>query len=241
MRKIIVSSILALMLIGCGGGGSGETTSTTQDTTNTDTSTDTNSIQGTGTVQDPFVVKNGLYSFIDEAYLKVNISIGSGTCGLLVYNSYYLDLATTVYDESFSIINSSDHYESYILDESGDYIIKAVAQYNNPSDISVVGIFSPCMTDDNSLLPELGIGLNTISSESIKQLYRFDLAQNSNIEFNGIENVGFVYIFDQKLEQVYYGSFDQINTDLNAGSYYVLVAGVYYDRETIFSVNVTPY
>lgn len=243
MKKIIASSIVALMLVGCGGGGSDGTSTITEDTTTSNTTDTTNNVQGTGTAQDPYLVGNGIYVFNDEAYYKVNLTVTSGVCNILAFNVINLDPFdnTQLFDESYvsTIAENSDWY-TYTIDSSGNYIIKANAWTATNNGIGAVGIFSTCMTNDNVAPNVLNEGLNSFSGESM-HLYKIDLAQNSNVTLNRVDNTDYVRFYNSDLENVYVGYGDTHSVDLAAGTNYVLVSSFYYTKEALFSVSITPY
>ena len=237
MNKIIISAAVAMMLIGCGGGG---TTSSTD--SSTDTNTDTNTIEGTGTVSNPYVVGNGEFNFNTEAYFKINTSLTGDICNILAYNVYNLNAfnETEMFDESFSSIEVNDDLDTYTIDTSGDYIIKANTWENNNNGNGIVGIYSTCITTTNAYaLDEVQEGLNTFAGEA-NHLYKIELGQSSTIELNRVDNTDYVSFYNARIENVYKDYGDSHVVDLQAGTNYVLVGSFRDEEQTAFSFTVTP-
>ncbi|MDF1884501.1 hypothetical protein JHD49_11170 [Sulfurimonas sp. SAG-AH-194-C21] len=110
--KLMGFSLLLIILSGC-------------ESSSSDSAQDSSSnVIGSGTVSDPYIVGNGVFSFTNSAYF--NIDINTSNCNIIAYNINNLDPwgQTALFDNAFNSINKTggNIYPSLSI---GTYSLKA--------------------------------------------------------------------------------------------------------------------
>lgn len=209
--KYIYVFLLSFFLIGCG-----ELSDDEKDS-NLDNG-------GEGSKEEPYVVGSGIYTLVknlDKTYFTFDIKNSDDDCSMLLYDVYSNEGNFTLSsnDATFNP-NVSQYIAFYQISNmsNGTYVL------TNDSDVdSKFGLYSTCVSLDNSALVVLKDNFQTDSIETDYQLFTFTLDTKKSIKltFSGLGSYsGYLRVlFDSDFQRIY--SFD----DLEAGTYYLLLEG----------------
>lgn len=165
-KKVLISSLLAATLIGCGGGDSGNTTTSGGSNTNTTTGgSDTNTTTGgnhgstitltklgsydtTGSVKDVTISKDGTKAYVadgNEGLLILDINDSANPAQLGLYDTY---------GNANKVVISSDETKAYIADGSDGLKIIDISDSTNPIKLgsydTIYDTESVTLSDDNT-------------------------------------------------------------------------------------------
>ena len=217
ITTILLAIFTALLFTACGGGGDssgGEETNPPENPI-----PPVSEIEGTGTIDDPYIVGNGSYSMTNTEYFSFNTS--QVDCNVLIYNIENLDYAfgPYLYDNNFVEIDTQTEDDLYPLLPQGEYSLK-VNTWDSDSN-GDFGIFSPCVTQPNNSyeLQELQEG---IIEQSTSILYKVTSQEDRIITINIVEGSVEVHLYDNSLSLNDSGMLEQSYTmNLESGVNYI--------------------
>jgi len=243
MKKLVtlLTAVFGVSLfVGCGGGSSGDGSSSGSDNNPPQVITPPSSIAGSGTLDDPYIVGNGEFSFNNSAYFEILST--KPDCNVIAYSVAQLNPfnQTEMYDDVFVSIPEKEG-NIYNMTSLGSYKINAIAY----RDTAILGIYSTCIDQPNSYEIETisNNTQNSFSGQRSSKLYKFNVPSDSNVTVREIQNIGYAYYYDSELNFIsskYAYSASPI--ELTAGEYYVLVTQLGFNSEEtpIFYFAVEP-
>ncbi len=220
-RLVALAGLVALFFTACGGGSSSGGSTPPQPTP------PISDIKGTGTINDPYIVGSGEYSFEETEYFSLNVN--TNNCNILIYNINGLDyvFGPHLFDSNFVEINTQTEEYIYPLLAQGTYSLKADTWLSIEE--GEFGIFSPCINQPNGAYApsELQEG---VVEQSGGVLYSVTSNTNRTITINVIEGYPAIYLYDSALSLMDEGEYDQSYTmNLTSGVNYIYV------RETLIN------
>ncbi|KYJ87525.1 hypothetical protein [Sulfurovum riftiae] len=222
ITTVLLTGAAALFMTACGGGSSDSGTIQPPPE-----STPPSGIIGSGTIEDPYIVGSGEYTFTGSKYFEVYTN--RTECNVIAYNIRNLNPwgQTKMFDSSYSEIPQEKYGYTYKVSDIDTYIIEANSY--EETEEAILGIYSPCIDQPNSSYTPDKVLINSLNSFSVNdslRLYKFDLDSNSIVETKDISNTDRMYYYDVNLNYIthFEGYEDDKTLELSAGSYYLLVS-----------------
>jgi len=175
--KAMVSIILVMIITGCG------------ESNGTNENLSTQNRVGTGTIEDPYIVGNGVHTFNRSAYFKIDINSSSSMCNVLVYNDYNLNAfnEAKMYTSNYEEIPLNNDYYSFTTSQNGVHYIQANTWSNENNGDGAVGIYSQCIDSNTSYKPDvISDGVYSFTNQKM-HLYEFNLTIDSDVKINDID------------------------------------------------------
>ena len=214
MKKttVLLYILSTLIFIACGG-------ENTQATTNSPSNITT--IEGIGTIKDPYIIGSGKYPFENIEYFSFRTN--KENCNVLIYNIENLNYAygPYLYDSDFVEVDTQTTEDLYPLLSKDTYLVKVNTWDSDKK--GMFGIFSPCINQPNEAytLKELEEG---VVEQSTSILYKITSDTNRIVTINVIEGYLNVNLFDNTLSLKDSGEFKQsYSMSLNSGINYLYI------------------